>query len=370
MQQIYNESFKIQLVNSYESGTKVRSLCNNYNIPQSTMYHWIKQYRKIDLNDSKQTTARELYLLNKKIKSIEIENSILKECGCTANSPLKIKLKTISHLDGKYSIHALCRALGILRSTYYHYKFRSPEETIIDKEDAILKSAIKSIFQQTKGRLGAKKIRVLLAQEGIRTSDRRVSRLINDMGLVCVHKKKYKHYNFVHSMKYRKNVLDRKYTQTKPNKVWVSDITYVYVNYIPYYVCTVIDLFSRKVVAYTICNEQKAELVKNTFKKTGKIRKPEQGLIFHSDQGCQYSSYEFTDYLKNRGIKQSFSNPGCPYDNAVAESFFKSLKAEEVYQNYYKTYEDLELSIAEYVDFFNNIRPHQRLKYLTPNQFE
>lgn len=145
MQQIYNESFKMQLVNSYESGTKVKSLCYDYNIPQSTMYHWIKQYRKIELNNSKQTTAREIYLLNKKIKSMELENSILKECGCTSGSPLKIKLKAISRLDGKYSIHALCRAVGILRSTYYHCKFIRPEKTIIDKEDAILKPAIKSI---------------------------------------------------------------------------------------------------------------------------------------------------------------------------------------------------------------------------------
>lgn len=171
-------------------------------------------------------------------------------------------------------------------------------------------------------------------------------------------------------MQYRKNVLVRKYTQTKPNKVWVSDITYVYVNYKPYYVCTVIDLFSRKVVAYNVCNEQKAELVKNTFKKAYKIRKPEKGLMFHSDQGCQYSSYEFTDYLKNQGIKQSFSIPGCPYDNTVADSFFKSLKSEEVYRHYYPTYDEMMRRVIEYIDFFNNERPHQSLKYLTPNKLE
>jgi len=99
-------------------------------------------------------------------------------------------------------------------------------------------------------------------------------------------------------------------------------------------------------------------------------RKPKDGLTFHSDQSGQYVSYEFRKLFRNQRIKQSYSNPDCPYDNAVAESFFKSLKSQEVYRHYYRTYGDMKLSIADYIDFFNNERPHQCLKYLTPYKFE
>ena len=108
----------------------------------------------------------------------------------------------------------------------------------------------------------------------------------------------------------------------------------------------------------------------DTFRNALKQRLPEEGLVFHSDLGVQYTSYQFGALLRSKGIKQSFSNPGCPYDNAVVESLYRSLKSEEVYRMYYKTFEDMRESIDEYVAFFNNIRPHQRLKYLTPRQYE
>jgi len=110
--------------------------------------------------------------------------------------------------------------------------------------------------------------------------------------------------------------------------------------------------------------------VVDTFRNALKQRLPEEGLVFHSDLGVQYTSYQFGALLRSKGIKQSFSNPGCPYDNAVVESLYRSLKSEEVYRMYYKTFEDMRESIDEYVAFFNNIRPHQRLKYLTPRQYE
>ena len=186
---------------------------------------------------------------------------------------------------------------------------------------------IKTIFDDTKGRLGARKINVLLAQKGIRTSAGRVSNLMKEMNLESVYKKKSVRYNFIPSIKPTKDLINRSYKQTEPNKVWVSDITYLYVNYKPYYLCTIIDLFSRKVIAYNISDKMKAWLVVKTLDYAYKKRKPELGLVFHSDQGRQYHSYEFRSALKSRRILQSFSNPGCPYDNAVAESFFSIAKS-------------------------------------------
>jgi len=315
-------------------------------------------------------TARELYMLRKRLNCITIENAIYNESNCSKKSSLNQKIMAIKNLDGKYSVHSLCRVLGVLRSTYYHRKFRSPKQTIIEKQNALLKPEIKTIFEETKGRLGARKINVLLAQKGIRTSAGRVGTLMKEMNLESVYKKKSVRYNFVPTMKPTKDLINRSFTQTEPNKVWVSDITYLYVNYKPYYLCTIIDLFSRKVIAYNISDKMKASLAVKTLAEAYKLRKPKLGLVFHSDQGRQYHSYEFRSALRSRRILQSFSNPGCPYDNAVAESFFRSLKVEEVYRWYYKTLDDMKASIAEYIGFYNKIRPHQYLKYRTPNQFE
>lgn len=122
-----------------------------------------------------------------------------------------------------------------------------------------------------------------------------------------------------------------------PNKVWVSDITTVHVNYQPYYLCTVLDLFSRKVVGYSVGNHQETSLIELAFNNAIDERKSEIGLIFHSDQDMQYTSYKFRRLLRKHKIRQLFSAAGCPYDNAVAESFFKHFKFEQVYQITFQT---------------------------------
>lgn len=260
--------------------------------------------------------------------------------------------------------------MGVLRSTYYHYKFRGSEETQNQKIDNVLKPIIRKIFDESKGRLGAMKICVLLVDEGIRTSVKRVCRLMKEMKLVSVYNKKYTRYNFIKSAMYNKDLVQRDYERLSPNEVWVSDITYIYVNYKPYYLSVIIDLLSRKIIAYTVSGSIKTSLVTNTLSDAYELRKPVLGLKFHSDQGCQYTSYEMKHELNKRRIIQSFSNPGCPYDNAVVESFFRYFKQEEVHRWYYRIFDEMEQSIAEYMDFYNNRRPHQTLKYKTLNQFE
>ncbi len=193
----FSTKFKIEIVTQYIKGTPVLAICKDHNIPRSTIYSWIHKYKKIRVGKHSIISARELDILNKKVKRLEDENSILQECGCTVQSPLKDKLDAITKLDGEYSIHSLCRALKVRRSTYYHRKFRSLEITNSQKIDNILKPVIKQIFDDSKGRLGVMKICVLLSEQGIKTSAKRVSRLMKEMNLVSVYNKKYIRYNFV-----------------------------------------------------------------------------------------------------------------------------------------------------------------------------
>lgn len=341
----YSEDLKREIVKMYSSGESVSIIVAKHGIPRSTVYYWLNQYKVINTIKVKSVTAKDYYLLEKKYKKIRTDYQIIIECGEKIDAPRKAKLKIISKLDGKYTVHALCRVLGERRSNYYHYKYRRHIETEVAKRDAELKLVIKQIFEETKGRIGAK----------------RISRLMKEMDLICRSKKKKYHYNFSGDIKYRKNIVNRDFDPAGPNQIWASDITYIYVNYKPHYMCCVIDLFSRKVIAYQVSINQEVALVMDTFKMAMEERKPNGGLIFHSDLGIQYTSYQFRALLRSQGIRQSFSNPGCPYDNAVVESFYRSLKSEEVYLVFYKTFGDMKESIGEYVASFNNIRPHQRL---------
>ena len=169
---------------------------------------------------------------------------------------------------------------------------------------------------------------------------------------------------------YRRNKLKQQFLQTAPNLVWVSDVTYVRVAKDFYAICVVIDLFSRKVLAYEIAPNNTAELIITTFLKAFELRDRPDGLLFHSDQGTQYTSYKFRTFLRGLGVKQSFSYPGIPYDNAVAESFFSSMKVEELSHHFYDVSKDLFRDVAEYVEFFNSKRLHQKLGYKTPDQIE
>lgn len=167
------------------------------------------------------------------------------------------------------------------------------------------------------------------------------------------------------------NEVKQNFTVPKPNLVWVSDITYIKVNGMFYYVCVIIDLFSRKVIAYSVKKKIDSDLVIETFKKAYAGRKSPSNLIFHSDRGSQYTSRKFRKLLDDLNVIQSFSAKGYPYDNAVAESFFKFLKLEETNRRTYYNKEQLILSLFEYIEgFYNNRRPHSANNMLSPNQKE
>ena len=337
----------------------------------SFIYNWIKEHKiSSSKNDGTPITAKTVHLLEKRIKKLEAELEIWKRCGCTLDSPLHEKLISIEKLVPEFGVHAPCRVLGVLRSTYYHHVLRSPKQTVIEKEDELFRPVIRKIFEDTQGRLGAKKIRVIMMTRGYTISPERISRLMKEMGLVCTSAQKGIRYNFAPKGRYYRNRLKREFQQEHPNQVWVSDITMLYANYERYYLCVIIDLFSRKVIAHEIDSNQESPIIEKAFQEAYQVRKPAKGLIFHSDQGGQYTAYKFRKLLRTLGVKQSFSAPGCPYDNAVAEAFFRTLKAEEVSRRQYRSESELRSSIDEYIDFFNNIRPHQKFQYRTPDQVE
>jgi len=154
---------------------------------------------------------------------------------------------------------------------------------VIEKEDEIFRPIVQQILEETQGRIGAKKTRAIMMTQGYTISPERVSRLMKEMGLICSSNAKGTRYNFAPKGMYRYNRLKQNFRQEHPNKVWVSDITMFYVNYEWYYLCVIIDLFSRKVIAYHIDNNQETPIVEKAFQDAYRSRNAPSGLLFHSD---------------------------------------------------------------------------------------
>jgi putative transposase len=167
------------------------------------------------------------------------------------------------------------------------------------------------------------------------------------------------------------NFLRQEFNQKSPNTVWASDFTYIKAGGKWYYLCIVMDLFSRKVISWNITSKPDVDLVMTAFKKAYEKRKQPTGLMFHSDRGVQYTASAFRQLLDSLNVVQSFSKKGYPFDNACCESFFKYLKKEEINRKTYHSLQELQVAVFAYIEgFYNSKRPHGSLGMLTPNQKE
>ena len=229
------------------------------------------------------------------------------------------------------------------------------------------------IYADYNKRFGAYKITYILRRDyGIHISVGRVYRLMKNMQLpsMSTDKPRQRH-NTSNENGACPNHLNQEFIQNAPNLVWVSDFTYIKAGDKWYYLCVIIDLFSRKVISWHISNKPDVDLVITTFKKAYSARKAPYGLMFHSDRGSQYTAFAFRRLLDSLNVVQSFSKKGYPFDNAVCESFFKYLKKEETNRHNFRTYTELHQSVFEYIEgFYNTRRPHGSLGYLTPNEME
>jgi transposase InsO family protein len=209
----------------------------------------------------------------------------------------------------------------------------------------------------------------VLANQGEAVSNKMVAELMQEMNLYSIRTGAKKNYIRFNDEK-KKDSLKMNFSVNAPNQVWVSDVTYFKIDNKFKYICAIIDLYSRKVIAHKISQRHSAQLITSTFKFAYAERKPKDGIIFHSDRGTQYTSHAFQKLLKTCRIKQSFSPSGRPHHNAVMESFFSSMKKEELYRTNYHSVDEFKERINKYIEFYNIERPHVTLAYKTPNTYE
>lgn len=365
-----SEKSKIETLKRHINGESVSSISKSSSIPKSTIYYWISRYGKDIRKKTPASTVLELDHARTRIKKLEGIIEVLRAVDCTLSSPLRQRLKALEPLYGQYSVHTLCEALSISRASFYSHILRNKrDDAWFVKRRENLKELIQSIYNESNQIFGAGKIRAVLINRGYTVSEKFVSELMREMGLysICISSKKD---NVTLGWNERKaNILKQNFDVDQPNKVWVSDVTCYKFKENYYYICVFIDLFSRKVLSISIGRNNSTHLVRTAFSSAYVSRKPE-GLIIHTDRGTPYTSFSMQNLVRKCGVTQSFSNPGRPHDNAVAESFFSHFKREELYRHIYSSESEFRKSLQEYVKLHNSVRPHKYLKYKTPEQVE
>lgn len=280
-------------------------------------------------------------------------------------------MNAVKLLSNQHSVSTLCRVLRVNRSTYYKWLNHLPSAREI--ENMTIRSRILEIYSKADKRLGAAKIRIRLKREYcINISSGRVYRLMKNMNLPKMSTvKPPKTLSGKTDDSECHNILSQNFNQPAPNLVWVCDFTYIRVSTGFYYVCAVLDLFSRKIVAYKVSSRIDTQLAIDTLNEALSVRKNVSGIIFHSDRGSQFTSKRFRQYLDSLNITQSFSAKGHPYDNAVMECFFKYLKKEETDRRNYAGLTELKQSLFSYIHgFYNSVRPHSHNNGLSPDEKE
>ena len=268
----------------------------------------------------------------------------------------------------------MCKVFKVSKSGYYKWLIRIPSKREIYNQ--ILLEEIKKIFYQSKKRYGSPRIAKELEILGFKASKQLVRKLMKRAFLQSIVKRKFKvTTDSSHKYPVVENKLNREFTVGRENQAWVSDITYVRTGQGWLYLTSVIDLFDRKVIGWALNATMSAKDTSIKAFKMALINRPiknNQSLIFHSDRGIQYACEEFICELnKHKSITRSMSRKGNCWDNAVAESFFKTLKVELIYQNRYQTRQEAELSIFEYIEtFYNTKRRHKHLNNLTILEYQ
>ncbi len=268
----------------------------------------------------------------------------------------------------------MCSVFKVSRSSYYYWQNKSPSKRLLWRME--LGIAIKKVYNWSRGRYGSPRIAKELQIQEIKVSRSLVVRIMKKKNLVNVSMRRFKQTtNSKHSYGIVLNKLCQNFKVGTYNQVWVSDITYIKTTEVWSYLTTVIDLFDRKVIGWHISQSLRAEYtVIPALNKACSHRRLQlnESLIFYSDRGIQYACNQFKDCLKShKYIKQSMSGKGNCYDNSVAESFFKTIKAELIYQNSYQSRKDVYLSLFEYIEGFYNTNRiiHSALEYLTIKEF-
>ncbi|EBK7300660.1 IS3 family transposase [Salmonella enterica] len=367
----YPEEFKIEAVKQVvDRGYSVSSVATRLDITTHSLYAWIKKYGPDSSTNKEQSDAQaEILRLQKELKRVTDERQHIKKSRGVLRKAVRLRYAFIRDNTRCWPVRLLCRVLDVHPSGFYAWLQQPHSQR--EQANQMLTGQIKQFWLESGCVYGYRKIHLDLRDTGQQCGVNRVWRLMKRAGI-----KAQVGYRSPRARKGEDSIvapdrLQRQFNPDAPDERWVTDITYIRTHEGWLYLAVVVDLFSRKVIGWSMQPRMTKEIVLNALLMALWRRNPQKAVLVHSDQGSQYTSYEWQSFLKSHGLEGSMSRRGNCHDNAVAESFFQLLKRERIKKKIYGTREEARSDIFDYIEmFYNSKRRHGSSDKMPPTEYE
>ncbi|EBA2368081.1 IS3 family transposase [Salmonella enterica] len=367
----YPEEFKIEAVKQVvDRGHSVSSVATRLDITTHSLYAWIKKYGPESSTHKEQSDAQsEIRRLQKELKRVTDERDIFKKSRGVLRKAVRLRYAFIRDNTCCWPARLLCRVLNVHPSGFYSWLQQPHSQR--HQADLRLAGQIKQFWLESGCVYGYRKIHLDLRDSGQQCGVNRVWRLMKRVGI-----KAQVGYRSPRARKgevsiVSPNRLQRQFNPDAPDERWVTDITYIRTHEGWLYLAVVVDLFSRKIIGWSMQSRMTKDIVLNALLMAVWRRNPQKQVLVHSDQGSQYTSHEWQSFLKSHGLEGSMSRRGNCHDNAVAESFFQLLKRERIKKKIYGTREEARSDIFDYIEmFYNSKRRHGSSDQMSPTEYE
>ncbi|WP_301698072.1 IS3 family transposase [Klebsiella pneumoniae] len=367
----YPEEFKIEAVKQVvDRGYSVASVATRLDITTHSLYAWIKKYGPDSSTNKEQSDAQaEIRRLQKELKRVTDERDIFKKSRGVLRKAVRLRYAFIRDNTCCWPVRLLCRVLDVHPSGFYAWLQQPHSQR--HQADLRLTGQIKQFWLESGCVYGYRKIHLDLRDSGQQCGVNRVWRLMKRVGI-----KAQVGYRSPRARKGEASIvslnrLQRQFNPDAPDERWVTDITYIRTHEGWLYLAVVVDLFSRKIIGWSMQSRMTKDIVLNALLMAVWRRNPQKQVLVHSDQGSQYTSHEWQSFLKSHGLEGSMSRRGNCHDNAVAESFFQLLKRERIKKKLYGTREEARSDIFDYIEmFYNSKRRHGSSDQMSPTEYE
>ncbi len=321
------------------------------------------------------SASSEVIALRCRVERLEAEGTILRRLGALPEGgPKRERLyRFVEAESASLAVATLCEVVGVSRSAFYKWRAKGPGPDDATWDEAVLADRIFEAWTASRGRYGSPRVTAALWRKGVRVSEKRVARLMSELGIVgrCGRRKLRTTWRD-RAAAVSPDLVERDFTAASPDERWVGDVTYIPTGEGWLFVASVLDVFSRRLVGWSIAEHLRTELCTDAMEAALATRgkRIAAGTVFHSDHGCQYTSDEFRRFCQRTNITQSMGTVGDSYDNAMAESLWASLKRELVDDANFSTKKEARQAIFEWIAWYNTERLHSSLGYVPPREFD
>ncbi|AVS46242.1 IS3-like element ISEc31 family transposase [Escherichia coli] len=356
-----------------DKGYSYRQASEAMNVGSTTLESWVRQLRRERQGIAPSATPitpdqQRIRELEKQVRRLEEQNTIFKKGYRALDVRLAERFTIVARLSDSHSVVSLCSALEIHRSSYRYWRKR---RDTVNPARVRLCSEIRRAWNQSRGSAGARTLAEMLTQNGVPMSRYRAGRLMKYLNLSSCQPGKHQYKNARQEHTCLPNLLERQFAVPEPDRVWCGDITYIWAGNRWCYLAVVMDLFARRVIGWSLSANADTALISSALRMAYEVRGQPRDVMFHSDQGSQYTGLKYQQLLWRYRIKQSVSRRGNCWDNSLMERFFRSLKTEWVPTDGYTGKDVARQQISSYIlNYYNSVRPHHYNGGLMPEESE